>query len=473
MVDQILLHDTLQKINASLNKRFEKDADLYISRQDEYELKKNFCNGAYGGVVDLAKAKGISHDIVVKVLFRNAGVIDVEDIAKFKKDLKPILQDADYRTLSYMMEDVLNSSIYMQKKVRHVMFDYYMNGITSMMRLNYWKRDSDTFDSEERKILYDIILQKTKHKDSSKTLQFKIDFMNDAFQNYPNLMGDKDAMLKLKKTLDEDEKDKFFKYLCKEMQESSIDNYAYDFILVDTYASYGERAFNDAVDHIKSSSPQRYKQYIKVINKLFWIERDKVILVRMFDTISRVYKSDYIKNHIKKEIGKKIWIATRKNNILYQEKKSEIDALLDEVDTTDKEKYASYEDVAKDIDENINSKSVAYFWVNMKSPVFEKSIEKSLGENDMSRIGSLRDIYVWLFDHSISKGGTRELNRMCEKIATVLYRYAKAGGGAQCYYLLDSCWLENVIKYKLRGKSIKDYMFAAHFDSVKTKKWNE
>ena len=33
MIDQIRLSDTLQKINASLNKRFEKDADLYISKQ--------------------------------------------------------------------------------------------------------------------------------------------------------------------------------------------------------------------------------------------------------------------------------------------------------------------------------------------------------------------------------------------------------------------------------------------------------
>ena len=58
MVDQLLLNDTLQKINASLNKRFEKDADLYISKQDEYEIKRNLCNEAYGGIVDMAKAKG-------------------------------------------------------------------------------------------------------------------------------------------------------------------------------------------------------------------------------------------------------------------------------------------------------------------------------------------------------------------------------------------------------------------------------
>ena len=103
MVDQILLNDTLQKINASLNKRFEKDADLYISKQDEYEIKKNLCNEAYGGVVDMAKAKGISNDIIVKVIMRNAGVLDVKDIGKFKKELCPILERANYKALVYMM----------------------------------------------------------------------------------------------------------------------------------------------------------------------------------------------------------------------------------------------------------------------------------------------------------------------------------------------------------------------------------
>ena len=38
MVDQKLLNDTLQKIHASLNRRYEKDAALFISRQDENDL---------------------------------------------------------------------------------------------------------------------------------------------------------------------------------------------------------------------------------------------------------------------------------------------------------------------------------------------------------------------------------------------------------------------------------------------------
>ena len=271
MVDQILLNDTLQKINASLNKRFEKDADLYISKQDEYEIKKNLCNEAYGGVVDMAKAKGISNDIIVKVIMRNAGVLDVKDIGKFKKELRPILERANYKALVYMMEDVLGNNVYMQKKLRHVLFTYYMNGITSMERLNYWKRGTFEFDEVERSALFELIIEKTKHKDASKTLKFKIDFILDAFTKYPSLLKG-DVFVKFKDILDEGEKKDFFKFLCKEMESPSIDDEAYNFILVDAYASYGEQAFSDAVGQIKATSPSNFKQYVKVICKLFWSE---------------------------------------------------------------------------------------------------------------------------------------------------------------------------------------------------------
>ena len=471
MVDQVLLNDTLQKINASLNKRFEKDADLYISRQDEYEIKKNLCHGAYGGVVDMAKAKGIRHDIVVKVLLRSAGVMTVTNIEKFKKELYPIFQDANYRALSYMMEDVLSDSMYMQKEVRHIIFRYYMNGITSEMRLQYWTMGKFSFGSEERRILYELILSKTVHQDPSEALDFKVNFMKEAFRQYPSLMKNKNAILKLKVSLKEKEKADFFEYLCKEMQKPSIKSDAYDFILADTYASYGTQAFNDVVKQIQLDDSCRFKQCIKVINKLFWMEKDKDILVKMFDTVFKIYDSAYTKSHIKDEINKKVWKEAKKNVVLYQERKQSIDKLLSEVETTDKNKYTSYADVAADIEGGISSKSIAYFWFNMQSPALEESIESSFSRTNPYNVQRMREIYIWLFDHSIRKGGTWELNRLCERIAKSLYRFEKAGEQSQYYKAMDECWLDYVIKYKLKGKTIKEYMFAVHYN--KFKEWNE
>ena len=466
MIDQILLNDTLQKINASLNKRFEKDADLYISKQDEYEIKKNLCNEAYGGVVDMAKAKGISNDIIVKVIMRNAGVLDVKDIGKFKKELRPILENANYNALSYMMEDVLGNNVYMQKKLRHELFFYYMNGITSMARLNYWKRGTFELDEVERTTLFELIIEKTRHKDVSKALKFKTDFILDAFDNYPSLLKG-DVFVNLKEMLDEGEKKEFFKFLCKEMEKPSIDNEAYNFILVDAYASYGEQAFNDAVGQIKATSPSNFKQYIKVICTLFWTEKDKVPLTRMFDTICKVYESPYIKNHVKREIDQKVWKTTKSNEILYGERKAKIDGLMSSIEQTDKAKYASFADISMDALNGVKPQSIAYFWINMKSPEFEQSILDSFSKLSSEYLWTMSETYACLFEHSMKKGKIRELTKLCERLAQPLYEFSSLGKVSDFYNTLDRMWIDNVVKYKLKGSAIKAYMFGNHFDRVK------
>lgn len=466
MVDQILLNDTLQKINASLNKRFEKDADLYISKQDEYEMKKNLCNEAYGGVVDMAKAKGISNDIIVKVIMRNAGVLDVRDIGKFKRELRPILENANYKALSYMMEDVLGNNVYMQKKLRHVFFSYYMNGITPMARLDYWERDAFELDEAERTTLFELIIEKTKHMDASKTLKFKTGFILDAFGHYPSLLKG-DVFVKLKGILDEKEKEDFFQFLCREMGEPSIDDEAYKFILVKAYASYGEQAFNDAAGQIKATSPGNFKQYIRAICTCFWSEKDKDSLTRMFDTIVKVYESPYIKNHIKREIDRKVWKTTMSNEILYEERKVKIDRLMSSTDQTDKEKYSSFADVSMDVLNGVKPQSIAYFWINMKSPEFEQSILDSFSELNTEYLWLMRETYSWLFEHSMKKGKTWELTKLCERLARSLHKFNSLGKVPDFYNTLDSMWVDYVVKYKLEGAAIKDYMFDKHYGRVK------
>ena len=173
---------------------------------------------------------------------------------------------------------------------------------------------------------------------------------------------------------------------------------------------------------------------------------------------------------IKRELDKKV---TNKNEILFHECKIKGDAPLREEELPERVRYTSYMDVIKDIDAETNSKSIAYFWMYMESPDFEESIEKSLDEKDMNRARALTEIYSWLFDHSIRKGGIKELNQICERVASSLYHYTQGSGQSRCYNSLDESWLDNVILYKLKGKNIKDYMFAVHYDSVKDNKWNE
>ncbi len=466
MVDQLLLNDTLQKINASLNKRFEKDADLYISKQDEYEIKRNLCNEAYGGIVDMAKAKGISHEIVVKVIMRNAGVLNVRDVGKFKRELRPVLKDADYKALTYMMEDILGNNVYMQEEIRHILFSYYMLGISSAARIQYWRDDAFELDSFERAKLFNIIIEKTKHKDPSKTLGFKLELIQDAFKDYPSLM-EEDVFVRLKATLDDYEQKEFFQYLCGEMAEPSMDNEAYNFVVLDAYVSYGEKAFNDAVSNIKASSPHNFKQYIRAIRKFFWEEKDKDTLCRMFDTICRVAESPGIKGHVRREIDKKVWKAAKSNTILYELRKTKIEQFLAPLEQTDRMKFSSFSDVAAELADSNKPKNVAYFWINMRSPDFEQSILESFTRFNPDDLLAVREAYSWLFEHSMRKGKKGELAKICERLASPLRDFRSSHKSSDFYNLLDGLWVDNVVKYKLWGENIKNYMFEAHFNRVK------
>lgn len=465
MVDQLLLNDTLQKINASLNRRFEKDADLYISKQDEYEIKKNLCKEAYGGVVDMAKAKGISHDIIVKVIMRNAGILNVGNVRKFRKALKPVFIDADYKALSYMMEDVLSGNVYMQKNIRHILFSYYMNGITDKMRIDYWENAAFSFDLTERTELFHLILEKTKHRGSIKVLKFKVDFVQEAFRRYPGLMTD-DVFLRLKSSLNEKEQAELFGYLCQEMKAPSIDNDSYNFIIMNAYASYKEQAFNDALSHIESASPRNFKQYVRGICMLFRSEEDVGTLLIMFDQIYEAYRSKYMKSHVKDEIEKKVWKIVKGNPDICIRRAARIGSL--KLDTKKNKKYyTSFDEIKDALSNNTQPVSIAYLWGNMRPPVFQKSILKSFTDLRPVDLMPMNEAYDWLFKHSLRRGNIKELNLMCERLAEPLHKFSSGNHSSEYYNALDRLWVNYVVKYKLQGSKIEAYMFKQHFNKVK------
>lgn len=475
MVNQELLNDTLQKINASLNKRFEKDADLYISRQDEIDMKKHLCNGAYGAVADMAKVKGISNDIVVKVILRSASVIYMtdQDLKQFKKELNPILAGADYSVLEHMMEDVFNNHVYIQKGLRHIMFRYYVNKISAEKCLQYWNSEQFSFDSQEQKTLYEFILKKSRDTVSLCSMDAKIAFMNSAFDRYPTLLTDRNVIIRLGKLLEDSDKEPFFKYLCREMQGPSINDDRYVLALSNAYASYGMDAFRDAVFRIKSGSPAQYKEYIKAIRSLFEQETDLDTQISMFDTLYQAYDAPYMKTHIKRVVVNKIWLPIKERKpALYEARRARLNQLLDGMEQDGQDnRYTSFDEVVRDIQAGINLKSIAYLWRNMRSPAFEESLELSFTQLDPRELKAVREIYRWLFRHSLNMGGTKPLEDLCEKIALVLRQTAERLGQSEFFKALDALWLEYVIDNKPQGKNIEDYMFEAHF--AKAREWKQ
>ena len=54
-IDQAELAKTLKRIKTSLNKRYEKDAELYISYQDTLVIKKHLYNKEYEAINDIVR----------------------------------------------------------------------------------------------------------------------------------------------------------------------------------------------------------------------------------------------------------------------------------------------------------------------------------------------------------------------------------------------------------------------------------
>lgn len=479
MVDQKLLNDTLQKIHASLNRRYEKDAALYISRQDENDLKKHLCNNAYAMAADMAKAKGINHDIVVKVILRNASLMDVKDTKRFHKELRSVLADADYTVLEHMMEDVFANNVYMQKVVRHILFSYYMGGIPVEKCIDYWESDTQ-FDSHERLELYKRILEKSEEGGALRELDSKIAFMQRAFQRFPVLMKEwengkrkTNGVLMLADCLTASEKADFFPHLSREMACPSIRDDLYKIAIQRAYESYGEQAYNDAVSQIRSGGPQRddaYKRYISSIRTLLTQEKDLDRQLHMFDTLYQVYNQGYLRTHISREIERKVWPTAKKQAGLYEARRPLLDHLVEEGER-ETECYTSFDDVVRDLEAGVNPKSIAFLWLRMPSPTFEESLKRSFHELGWSFIDQVQPVYDWLFRHKFAHKQEQGLTEICEKIAGVLLSAAQAGEDSEYFQELDRCWLSNVMKSKLRGEKIKRYVYAEHYD--KAKEWEQ
>lgn len=457
MVDQVLLNDTLQKINMSLNQRFERDADLYISKQDEYELKRHICKGEFGAVRDMIRGKKIRPEIVVKVLIRNAGVIMVRDIRVFDKEMRPILEGVSYQMIKDRMEEVLNHTMYVEKELRHLLFWYYIKGIALEQRIEYWESDRYYFDAFERKSLFYLIW---KDKKEEETLQSKLEFGKSAFIKYPILLKEEEVFLELKEILLEKDKGELFCHLRREMNSFFIKDELYYRMIGSAYVSYGEEAFEDAISKIREKSHKNFKYYIKAIAKILEEEKEKDRVLHMFDMIEEVFQSLEIKPHIKKRINDKIWVAAKRNAVLYKERKVQIDLLLADIEQKEKKQYITYEEIWNDIKNGEKNERIAFSWANMKGKILEQSLMDSFQNTpDMYR-NDIKEIYLFLFEHSQKRGGDDTLSKFCNIMASAILN---GKDRTEMVEIADRLLLDYVLRYNVKGDKIVEYLANYHF----------
>ena len=105
----------LERINRSLDERFEKDADLYIAPEQVEKLKHLICLGNYLQIVKECTLKKYSANVLANVLIKNAWLMRNNRYNL----LQPIFDECDYSYLQNIMRDgVFDNKIEMPSEFR-------------------------------------------------------------------------------------------------------------------------------------------------------------------------------------------------------------------------------------------------------------------------------------------------------------------------------------------------------------------
>lgn len=460
MLDQVVISDTLQKINASINRRFEKEADLYISKQDEFELKRLLCNNLYPAVINMSVGKDISLEIILKVIVRNAGLLSIPSAKKFENGLKQVLDNVQYEAVAYMMEDVLNNTICMDKKLKHLLFSYYVKNICYQDRIKYWDDKKYVLDTDERAELFQALLQGQQADEPKFGEKWK--FIVKAVDTYKYFLHDTKLLIFFKKSLTNADSKRLFKQMCDEMEQPSVMDDMYNNMIISTYVSYGDDAFNDALSALKTGH-RNFKLYVKAIVELLRQNEDSDVITDRFDSFYKLYQQQIFGRHINDELDRKVWKAAKKNAKLYMERKQQIDNFLP---VEEHVQYNSFDEVFHDVADGKKAARIAYVWLNMKQDTLRQSLLDAFISDSWEYEDEMREVFEWIFKHN-QRRGSDYLKKICENVAKALLEHGKAEDVFAV--VADRLLLKNVLEYNVKGNSVKDYLATFHFEEYKTR----
>ena len=123
-IDQEALLCTLKRIDRSLNKRYERNAALYISPQDTEVIKKHLYRQQFPAVLDMVRAGRQTAAIVARVVSRNLWLIDNDQDALWSF-LPPILKDCDPVFLREILEAMQENRLEASSQIKQIYLSVY------------------------------------------------------------------------------------------------------------------------------------------------------------------------------------------------------------------------------------------------------------------------------------------------------------------------------------------------------------
>lgn len=127
--DNLVLKETLERIQKALNQRFEKNADLYIPVEEIERIKEALYEGKYGLLEGLMKANKYPAEILTKVFIKNAWLIGLSKKGKHAYGpLFEVMGNCKHTYLDELMStEVFNNSLDMDKKIRIKLIENYIH----------------------------------------------------------------------------------------------------------------------------------------------------------------------------------------------------------------------------------------------------------------------------------------------------------------------------------------------------------
>lgn len=133
-VSRTIMFESLKKINHSLDCRFEKDADLYINKQDSQEIKNMINGSCWQGINGLYKTNKVSPDILTIEIIKDAWLI--RDIKKDGAEyLIEIFNNCEKNIFIKNAEKIINNELYSPLCLKDIINSiYYKNANINICR---------------------------------------------------------------------------------------------------------------------------------------------------------------------------------------------------------------------------------------------------------------------------------------------------------------------------------------------------
>lgn len=124
-INNKLIRVTVGRISDALNRRFEKDASLYISNQQLLTIKELLSRNDFAKVFGLFATKEHSAEILAKAILNNAWLITKITQSEISRYIRPIFKVVNTSIVLPVVKDVIENKIQVPFELKDYLLQYY------------------------------------------------------------------------------------------------------------------------------------------------------------------------------------------------------------------------------------------------------------------------------------------------------------------------------------------------------------